>query len=148
MNRRLLTSGLAALLALTALTACLPLPQLPSNDPKPTAEASEEPTEETEAPAAGSYTPDQVDMLDAFFTATAGVDFEQARGLIGDEQAIAAADQWLVAADGLCTLDVTTRTDAATHDAFVGASTASGAITVETAEAMWTAMIAYCATLD
>jgi len=34
------------------------------------------------------------------------------------------------------------------HDAFVGASTGSGEVTVETAEAMWTAMIAYCATQD
>jgi hypothetical protein len=153
MNRRLLTSGLVALLALTTLSACFPVPQATPHDQKPSVEASEEATEEpieeeTDAPVSGDYTPDQVVMLDAFFVATTGLSFTAASDLIGAEVANAAADQYLVAAEGLCTLDVATRTSAATHDAFVGASSASGDVTVETAEAMWAAMIAYCATLD
>ena len=149
MNRRLLTSGLVALLALTTLSACFPVPQATPHDQKPSVEASEEPAEdETDEPASGDYTPDQVVMLDAFFAATTGLSFTDTSDLIGADVANAAADQYLVAADGLCTLDVATRTSAATHDAFVGASSASGDVTVETAEAMWAAMIAYCATQD
>jgi hypothetical protein len=147
MNRRLLTSGLVALLAVTTLSACFPVPRPAADDKEPTVKASETPIDEEE-PASGSYTPDQVVMLDAFFVATTGLPFQDASDLVGADVANAAADQYLVAADGLCTLDTATRESQATHDAFVGASTGSGDVTVETAEAMWAAMIAYCATQD
>jgi hypothetical protein len=144
MNRRLLSSGLVALLAIAALSGCSLLPSTDLGDKSPTVESpSDEPTDE-----GVDYTDEQLAMFNELFLATTGKPFLETRDLVGAELADQAAAQYLEAADALCGLDPAVRAAPETHTAFVNSATSNGGITTEAAENMWSAMSTYCATQD
>ncbi|MFT4285429.1 MAG: hypothetical protein QM598_11410 [Protaetiibacter sp.] len=152
MTRRLLAIAAIAL-AGVSLTACsfslgAPGGATPSTSP----ESSEETTDEGTDPGDGAvdefgFTADQRILLDKMFVATAGQDYATFAAT-DPEQAQNVAQQYLSGAESLCSLDPATRESDATHNSFVSSFTSTSGMDDATGEAVWSAIIEYCAAGD
>lgn len=153
MTRRLLALAAIALAGAT-LTACS-FSVGPSGDKNTPSSNSSQGTEEETTEGGSSdgevdefgFTADQRILIDKMFVATAGQDYATLAAS-DSAQAQNVADQYLSGAESLCDLDPATRESAATHDSFVGSFTSTSGMDDATGEAVWDAIIEYCAATD
>ncbi|PZQ90799.1 MAG: hypothetical protein DI534_06330 [Leifsonia xyli] len=153
MNRRLLALAAIALAGVT-LTGCSFSIGTPSGSKSSSSSQapSDEPADDSTGSDGGSvdefgFTADQRVMLDKMFIATAGQDFAAVAAVDAD-QAQSIAQQYLSGAESLCSLDPTTREAQSTHDGFISSFTSTSKLDEAAGQAVWDAIIEYCATTD